>query len=259
MDLNKLLKVTTLAGKIMLESGAETYRVEETMTRICSAFGASTADSFVIPTGIIVTVTYNDEVATLVKRITSRGVDLNRIDKINDLSRKIQTEKMDMCKFNEELISISNSDRYSFLTTLLFSSITAGCFSIMFGGTIKDFIAASIIGAAIKIVSIIFQKLNINEFFVNSVCGGLCSVLAAIFFKINLCSNLDKTIIGSIMLLVPGLIITNAIRDTIAGDFLSGITKASEAFLIAVSIAVGTGAILSLFINKFGLFPIVFH
>lgn len=259
MDLNKLLKVTTLAGKIMLESGAETYRVEETMTRICSAFGSSTADSFVIPTGIIVTVTYNDEVATLVKRITSRGVDLNKIDKINDLSRKIQTEKMDMCKFNEELISISNSDRYSFLTTLLFSSITAGCFSIMFGGNIKDFIAASIIGAAIKIVSIIFQRLNINEFFVNSVCGGLCSVLAAIFFKINLCSNLDKTIIGSIMLLVPGLTITNAIRDTIAGDFLSGITKASEAFLIAVSIAVGTGAILSLFINKFGLFPIVFH
>lgn len=259
MDLNKLLKVTTLAGKIMLESGAETYRVEETMTRICTAFGASNADSFVIPTGIIVTVTYDDEVATLVKRITSRGVDLNKIDKINDLSRKIQTEKMDMCKFNEELISISGSDRYSFLTTLLFSSITAGCFAIMFGGNIKDFAAASVIGATIRIVSIIFQRLNINEFFVNSVCGGLCSILAAIFFKMNFCSNLDKTIIGSIMLLVPGLVITNAIRDTIAGDFLSGITKASEAFLIAVSIAVGTGAILSLFINKFNLFPIVFH
>lgn len=259
MDLNKLLKVTTLAGKIMLESGAETYRVEETMIRICIAFGATTADSFVIPTGIIVTVTYNNEVATLVKRITSRGVDLNKIDKINDLSRKIKIEKIDMYKFNEELISISNSDRYSFLTTLLFSAITAGCFAIVFGGNIQDFIAASITGAIIKIASIIFQKLDINEFFVNSVCGGLCSILAALFFKIHLISNLDNTIIGSIMLLVPGLTITNAIRDTIAGDFLAGITKASEAFLIAVSIAVGTGAILSLFINRFGLFPIVFH
>jgi len=248
MDLNKLIKISTLAGKIMLESGAETYRVEETISRICIAYGAHTADSFVIPTGIMVTVTYYDEVATLVKRITSRGVDLNKIDAINDLSRRIQTNAMELSDFNKELIKVSTAPRYSPLITLLCSSIAAGCFSIMFGGNIKDFFAASFIGTTIKIVVIIFQKLNINEFFVNAFCGGLCAILAIMLLKLNLCSNLDKTIIGSIMLLVPGLIITNAIRDTIAGDFLSGITKASEAFLIAVSIAVGTGAILSLFI-----------
>jgi len=250
MDLNKLLKISTLAGQIMLESGAETYRVEETISRICFAYGAHTADSFVIPTGIIVTITYYNEVATLVKRITSRGVDLNKIDAINDLSRRIQTKAIDLGDFNKELIKIAIAPRYSPLITLLCSSIAAGCFAIMFGGDIKDFFSTCIIGAITKIVIIIFQKLNINEFFVNSFCGGLCAILAIIFLKINLCTNLDKTIIGSIMLLVPGLIITNAIRDTIAGDFLSGITKASEAFLIAVSIAVGTGAILSIFINK---------
>ncbi len=253
MDLNKLLKVSTLAGKIMLESGAETYRVEETISRICTSFGAHTADSFVIPTGIIVTVTYNDEVATLVKRITSRGVDLNKIDRINDLSRKIQGENIPIYDFYEELVKISKSTRYSFLATLLWSSIAAGCFSIMFGGDIKDFFVATFIGAVIKIGEIIFEKLDINEFFVNSVCGGLCALLAAISIKLNLCSNLDKTIIGAIMLLVPGLTITNAIRDTIAGDFLSGITKASEAFLVAVSIAVGTGAMLSILITSLGI------
>lgn len=249
MDLNKLLKVSTLAGKIMLESGAETYRVEETISRICLAFGAHTVDSFVIPTGIIVTVTYYDEVATLVQRITSRGVDLHKVDLINDLSRKIQTEAMDISDFNNEILSISKERRYSRLTTLLCSSITAGCFTIMFGGNLNDFFSACLIGGAIKIVVIICEKLNINEFFINSLSGGLCALLAIIFVKLNLANNLDKTIIGSIMLLVPGLTITNAIRDTIAGDFLSGITKASEAFLVAVSIAVGTGAILSAFIN----------
>lgn len=249
MDLDKLLKVSTLAGKIMLESGAETYRVEETISRICLAFGAHTVDSFVIPTGIIVTVTYYDEVSTLVQRIISRGVDLHKVDLINDLSRKIQTEAMDMSDFNNELLNISKENRYSRLVTLFWSSITAGCFSIMFGGNLKDFFSACLIGAAIKIVVIICEKLNINEFFINSLSGGLCALLAIIFIKLNLSSNLDKTIIGSIMLLVPGLTITNAIRDTIAGDFLSGITKASEAFLVAVSIAVGTGSVLSAFIN----------
>jgi uncharacterized membrane protein YjjP (DUF1212 family) len=253
IDLNKLLKVSTLAGKIMLECGAETYRVEETISRICIAFGADTADSFVIPTGIIVTITYNDEVSTLVRRITSRGVDLNKIDKVNDLSRKIQNNDMTICDFRKELMLISSSTRYSHFITLLWSAIVAGSFSILFGGNFNDFFAASLIGAIIKLSTIIFEKLNINEFFINSFCGGLCAVLATIFLKVNLCSNLDKTIIGSIMLLVPGLTITNAIRDTIAGDFLSGITKASEAFLIAVSIAVGTGAILSIFINNFGI------
>lgn len=249
MDLNKLLKVSTLAGKIMLESGAETYRVEETIVRICTSFGAHTADSFVIPTGIMATVTFNDEVATLVKRITNRGVDLNKIDKINDLSRKLQHESMKITDFNAELLRISNSNRYSSLTTLIFSAITAGCFSIMFGGNLKDFFAATLIGACIKILVTICQKLDINEFFINSLGGALCALLAIIFMKLNIIAAIDKAIIGSIMLLVPGLAITNAIRDTIAGDFLSGITKAAEAVLIAISIAVGTGAVLSFFMN----------
>lgn len=250
MDLNKLLNISTLAGKILLESGAETYRVEETIVRICLSFGVDNAESFVIPTGIMVSVTKNDEVCTLVRRITSRGVDLNKIDEINSLSRRLQYEVLTIDDFKNELNAISNKNRYSTLTTLVSSSIAAGCFSIMFGGGLKDFFSACIIGACIKIMAVTCQKLNINDFFINSLGGGLCAILAVIFMKINFCANLDKTIIGSIMLLVPGLTITNAIRDTIAGDLLSGITKTAEAILVAISIAVGTGAVLSLFINN---------
>jgi len=251
MDLNKLLNVSTLAGKILLESGAETYRVEETIVKICLSFGVDNAESFVIPTGIMVSVTKNDEVCTLVRRITSRGVDLNKIDKINTLSRRLQYEKLSLDEVNNELLLIAKINRYKTMTTFLCSSVAAGCFSIMFGGSLKDFFAACIIGACIKIMAVTCQKLNINDFFINSIGGGLCAFLAVIFINFNLCSNMDKTIIGSIMLLVPGLAITNAIRDTIAGDILSGITKMAEAILVAISIAVGTGAVLSLFINSF--------
>ena len=249
MDLNKLLNISTLAGKIMLESGAETYRVEETIVRIGLSFGVDDAESFVTPTGIITSLTKDSTTVTLVRRITSRGVDLNKIDLINNLSRQVQAQSMTIDELNTELINISQSDRYTAALTLFSSCAAAGCFALMFGGNIKDFFAAFIIGACIKIVSIICQKLDINSFFINSLGGGLCAILAIILMKLNICANLDKTIIGSIMLLVPGLTITNAIRDTIAGDLLSGITKAAEAFLVAISIAVGTGAILSLFLN----------
>ena len=249
MDLNKLLNISTLAGKIMLESGAETYRVEETIVRIGLSFGVDDAESFVTPTGIITSLTKDSTTVTLVRRITSRGVDLNKIDLINNLSRQVQAQSMTVDELNTELINISQSDRYSAALTLFSSCAAAGCFALMFGGNIKDFFAAYIIGACIKIVSAVCQKLDINSFFINSLGGGLCAILAIILMKLNICANLDKTIIGSIMLLVPGLTITNAIRDTIAGDLLSGITKAAEAFLVAISIAVGTGAILSLFLN----------
>jgi len=249
MNLNKLLQVSTFAGKILLESGAETYRVEETIVRICLAFGAQNAESFVIPTGIIATITQNDEVSTLVIRITSRGVDLNKIDKINDLSRKIQITSMSIDEFNDALLEINKNYRYNILTNLIWSSIVAGSFTLLFGGDKADFFGSFIIGAVIKFIASNFQKLNINEFFINSLCGGITAILALLFVELNICDNLDKIIIGSIMLLVPGLTITNAIRDTIAGDFLSGITKAAEAFLIAVSIAVGTGAVLSVFLS----------
>ncbi|MGN2368909.1 threonine/serine exporter family protein [Clostridium cagae] len=252
MDLNKLLKVSTFAGKIMLESGAETYRVEETICRICTSFGVDQADSFVIPTGIMVSISHGDEVVSLVKRVTSRGVDLNKIDKINDLARKTQIELLSIDEFNRELIEISKGDRYSNSYTFFWSAISAGSFAMLFGGNVKDFIVATLIGLIIKIVITICQKLSINEFFVNTLCGAICAFLALIFIKLNIGSNLDKIIIGAIMLLVPGLTITNAIRDTIAGDLLSGMTKALEAFLVAVSIAVGTGGILSIFINTLG-------
>lgn len=252
MDMNKLLHVATFAGKIMLESGGETYRVEETICRICSSFGAEVADSFVTPTGIMVSICHENKTYSLINRVTSRSVDLNKVDRINDLSRKLQLEDINIDDFSEMLKSINKGERYSFPITIAFSALAAGSFSILFGGNFHDLIAASIIGFLIKVLAIEFQKLSINEFFTNCIGGALAAILALILFTLGIASNIDKTIIGSIMLLVPGLSITNAIRDTIAGDFLAGLTKASEAFLVAISIAVGTGAVLSFWINTLG-------
>ena len=250
MNINKLLKISTLAGQILLESGAETYRVEETIIKICTAFGAHNTESFVIPTGIISTVTYEDNVSTLVVRIKYRGVDLNKIDKINDLSRKLQNSLITLEELDDELKKINNSFQYSFFVNILFSFLITGSFSVLFGGNMHDFLCAGLIGPVIKIVTHVCTYLSINEFFINALSGAITALLAFILVKFNIGHNLDMIIIGSIMLLVPGLTITNAIRDTIAGDILSGLAKAAEAFLIAVSIAAGTGGVLSVLLSN---------
>ena len=96
----------------------------------------------------------------------------------------------------------------------------------------------------IKSTNIYLKNLRINEFFINIVGGALAMLLSLIFKSISLVVKFDGLVIGSIMLLVPGLAITNAIRDTIAGDLVSGLARAIEAFLVAIGIAIGSGMIL---------------
>lgn len=252
MDMNKILHVATFAGRIMLESGAETYRVEETICRICTSYGIEITDSFVTPTGIMVSISNNKETLSLIKRVNARDVDLNKVDQINNLSRVIQGTHIEINDFNEQLKEINVGDKYSLPVILIFAGICAGIFSTLFGGDVKDLISAGLIGGIMKLMYRKFELLALNEFFINSISSALATTLAILMFTLGMASNVDKTVIGSIMLLVPGLSITNAIRDIIAGDYLAGLIRASQAVLIAVSIAVGTGAILSIWINMLG-------
>lgn len=252
MNMNELLHVSTFAGKLLLESGGETYRSEETICRICKLYGADEAESFVTPTGIMVSICHNGETFSLIRRVSTRTVDLDKIDKVNELSRNITSRNLTVCQLNEELKLIQNGERYSTPITIVFSALGAGCFCVLFGGTFMDLFSAFLIGLVVKLVNIKGEHLQINHFFVNSLCGAVAAAFAIIFVKYGIADNLDKTIIGSIMMLVPGLSITNAIRDTIAGDLLAGITRATEAFLVAISIAIGTGAVISFWISAFG-------
>lgn len=252
--MNEILQVATLAGQIILENGGETYRVEETIWRICKTFGAEQAESFVTPTGIMVSICHCGETYSLIRRISNRTVDLDKIDLVNNLSRNILLQNLTVTDFKKELLIIDNEKRYSFFTSLSFSALAAGSFAILFGGDPKDMFSAFLIGLVIRILTIKGSDLGINQFFINSISSATAAFLAIILTKLNIATHLNETIIGSIMLLVPGLSLTNAIRDTIAGDLVSGLTRAAEAFLIAISIAIGTGAVLSFWISNFGGF-----
>jgi len=253
METNRILKLSAFAGRIILENGGETYRVEETICRICSAFDIKEADSFVTPTGIMISITDDSgHTASLIKRINSRSVNLEKISKVNDLSRKIMTKTLTLDYVENELNKIDSIKHYSENIQILSAASVAGFFTLLFGGSLKDFFVALIIGACIKTLSVILNKIQINQFFINITGGALAAISALTCVSLNLAEHSDKIIIGSIMLLVPGLAITNAIRDTIEGDLVSGVSRAVEALFIAGAIAVGTGIVLKLWFVSFG-------
>ncbi|MCS5423075.1 MULTISPECIES: threonine/serine exporter family protein [Psychrilyobacter] len=243
MTLNKILKISAYAGKMILENGGETYRSEDIVTRICDTHGA-TSDCFATLSGIIVAVAKDDKTLSTVIRIKSRTVNLEKVHQINDLARDAKNYNCD--EFMEKLKSIDGTPRYSILFNLLAHAVTAASFAILFGGTLKDFWGTLPIGAAVYLLSYSFSKYELNGIFVNTLGGAFSAFLAYYFFSIEFIDNIDKAIIGSLMLLVPGLALTNGIRDIIAGDYMTGMARGTEALLVATSLAVGTGAAISL-------------
>lgn len=244
MDTNALLDVTAYAGRLLLQSGAETYRVEETMVRIAQSFAIDDAQSFVTPTGIMLSITYEQKTYSKILRVQKRGVDLHRIDLINALARKLAKDPYTIQELYEELQKIEQEPRYSFLTTMFFGALGAAGFAFLFQGTYVEAIAAFVIGLIIKCMQKLMDHLQIHMFFSHSIVAGIAALAAFLFGLLYPKANEDTIIISSIMLLVPGLAITNAIRDTMAGDYLSGLARAVEACLIAIAIAVGIGAVL---------------
>lgn len=253
MDINRLLNFSSNAGKIMLQSGGETYRVEETISRICQAFKVDEVDVFATPTAVMVSVSIQGKIHSVVKRINSRGTDLNKVHNINSLSRRINKEKLSLEDCESELQKLCVDDYYSVNMTLLASGIATSAFALLFGGNFNDIVSSFIIGVIVKLIIMALAKSSLNEFFINSICGAIIAICSLVLLDFGIIKEIDKVIAGSIMLLVPGLSLTNSIREIIEGQLISGLTKAAEVFFVGVAIAVGTGIVLHLYFNLGGI------
>ncbi|WP_449538180.1 threonine/serine exporter family protein [Ferdinandcohnia sp. Marseille-Q9671] len=243
---SEIVEICLLAGKIMLESGAETYRVEDTMNRMAAAFGLLTSHSYVTPTAIIFST--GDTEPTNLIRINDRSTDLEKVVLVNGISRKITSGEVTIEQANTQLKELSKKDlSYPVWIQILASALASGCFTIMFLGTWTDFIPACVAGGVGFAFFIYLHRLVKIKFFAEFMASFLIGTVAYLFIISGVGAELDKIIIGSVMPLVPGLLITNAVRDLIAGHLISGISKGAEAFLTAFAIGTGIAVVLAIF------------
>lgn len=249
-EVKKLLVLSTLAGRIMLKSGAETYRVEDTVVRICkSRKGIVYADSFIVPTGIFISVEYEGELITYFKRIKSSHINLNRIDMVNEFSRSFVNSNMSIDEGLEKLKKINKTIIYSSLFKSFSGSLAAGSFSLLFGGTLLDFIGSFIVSFIVLRVLDKLYRAKLTFFIDNFIGATLVSILSYLSIKIGVGNNIDMVIIGSIMPLVPGVAITSSIRDTMSGDYISGLSRGMESVFSALAIALGVGIVLNFYLK----------
>ena len=183
-------------------------------------------------------------------RTKSMTIDLEIIAKVNDFSRKFVNSDMSLDDAENRLKEIKNAPMYPQWVMNIFGGFAGGFFTAMFGGNVFEFIFAFITSFLVVYGVKKIGKYT-GSFFIKNVLGGMINTITAlslVYLSKNFLLNvsIDRIIIGSIMPLVPGVAITNALRDSISGDFVSGVSKLSEAIIIAIAIALGVGSILNL-------------
>lgn len=263
MNYDKILDLATDLGYYLAISGAETYRVEDSINRILSAYNIE-SEAFVITNSMTVSIrTSEGKTITRLKRIGYHGNDLDSVEKFNSLSRRICAEKPSPdIAFNWLKQTCDSRIQYRLPVLLLGSFLGAAGFSVFYGGTVTDAFCAGICGILLCLTDKFLGKHQTNHFFKTIACAFIMTMTAYITGVLQIGDNTDMIIIGSLMLLVPGLVITNAIRDIIFGDTNSGINRIVQVFLIAAAIALGTGVAWNLSNSLWGApinSPVVAH
>lgn len=246
MDYDKLINLATDMGYRLLESGAEIYRVEESVQRILAAYGLGSGEVFAIPNCIIVSlVTPTGRTFTRVRRMPSHGTNIDLMERYNSLCRRLCAEKPDVDEGLAALAAVKNNPRqYPLWAHALAHVFGAWAFVLFFGGSWADALCGGLCGLAIYACLSFLTRLRTNLFF-KTVAGGTASSLTALLLvRAGLGQNIDLITIGALMLLVPGLVFTNAMRDIMAGDMVTGLSKTAEALLIGAAIALGSGVAL---------------
>ena len=242
-EANELLKTALDIGETMLTCGGEVSRVEDTITRICKSYGATRVNPFVITSSIVVTVEFHGGMTvTQTRRVNASATDFTLLEELNDLSRYICGNKPEILKLNElfeqrirECEKKSRSKK-----KLLGFMLASASFAVFFGGNAIDSVIAAGIAVLIWLLEAYFRKIIQNQLLYQLFAAFVMGVSAMAFSYSGLPVHVDKIMIGDIMLLIPGLAMTNAVRDVFSGDTISGMLRLCESLLMAAMIAAGT-------------------
>lgn len=240
MTQEQLLSCALDIGEQMLISGAEVGRVESAIRYICTAYGSSRTDVFTITSSIVVSITDpSGSHCTQTRRITGTRTDLSRLHRLNDLSRKICVETPDYAYVRQQLACICTKPTYPLWLEILATGLIGFSFAIFFGGSLLDGLVAAVLGFGLRCTTWLLQKAAMNQIFVNVVASFLLSLSAILLVRCGLGQDANKIIIGNIMFLIPGIALTNSLRDMISGDIMTGILRFLDAVLVAAAIAAG--------------------
>lgn len=238
-EVDRLLRLSLDVGEGMLKSGGEVHRVEDTVSRICWAYGAEHTEVFVIPSLMIAAVRLkNGAYSSQVRRVDGTSNDLHRLEEWNAVSREICREAPSLDAVEQRIRQAKQVRTYPTWMRVLAAAVAAGSFAVFFGGDGWDGVGSALIGALMFLLDLPpLQQINrLARTVLQAWIGGMLTCLAV---RLGLGHHLGSMMIGTIMVLIPGLAFGTAFRDLLCGDFLAGTLKVVQCLLVALMIAAG--------------------
>lgn len=237
----EIFDVALLAGMILTSSGAETYRVEDTVERILRLTDQQSVDVVSLLTSLSVSVTYSDHtIYSATRRIKSRSLDLYKIQQTNEISRHLAQGTMSIEDAYVALLLLSKEKRKISFSKLMIFPLSWG-FCMMGNGTILECFLSGLAASSMNLVDLVLPKNSNSTFTASFFKTVLTSLILVIFTKLIPGIHMDPMILGSLILLFPGTTLTNGVRDIVKGDYITGAGNLLSAFATAMALAFGMG------------------
>ncbi|MBE3583871.1 MAG: threonine/serine exporter family protein [Limnochordaceae bacterium] len=239
---DSLLELAARAGDLLLRSGAEISRVEDTIERIGRSGGGRQVSAYATPTGVFVSI----DGETRIVRVRQTRNDLDRVARVNSLSRRLASGQLTVAEALAEIDRLERlPDPYPRWAVQVGGGISAAGFAYLFGGRGWEWPLAGLFGYLVAYVLRFLPQVQ-GGLYVRSWAGGvLASLLSAGAVMVHPAWHLEPLLLGTLMVLVPGVAITNGMRDLLAGELVSGVTRVVEALMVAVAIAAGVALVLA--------------
>lgn len=204
------------------------------------AYGAVDMNVFVITSSIVVTMVMPDgEEITQSRRLLGSGsVDFSKVERLNQLCENYCNDKFSIFTLKTELKKI----KQNFYPDWMYYAggiLAAGSFAMFFKGTFLDGICAAIGAIIICLMNNYMGRLSPNVVTMQLLCSLVTGLFIGSAASIYPELHADKVMIGDIMLLIPGIAMTNAVRDILVGDTIAGLLRFIESFLWAGALAGG--------------------
>ena len=244
------LEIILKAGKILLSSGAEISRTEDTMNYIAKAMNFKDLEAYVSNRGIFATAKKDDNTEiTRIYNVPEVDINLSKIESVNALSRRITQKNITIEEIESELNQIDTMSDYSFFWRLVAYTIGASGFSYAIGSSITDSIIAGIIGLILGVYMCTIKRILNSDVLITILGSILIALLGNLFIHFELGSNLSVILLGAMIDIVPGVPFVNAIREYSQNNYNTGITLMMGALLTCISMAVGVAVVQSLLFN----------
>lgn len=235
----QILDCAMTIGEELEISGAEIWRVEDTIRRICKAYGAERVDVFCITSSIVATMSGDFGSCTQSRRVSALSNNFTKLSALNHLSRSVCQTLPAPETIRAEIDAINGGARYSYPVVLAICALTAGSFTVFFGGNFRDMLTSAVIGVLLHLLETLVRRSSVNGLFSALICSFTGGLLSHLFVLWGPGVHADLISIGNIMLFIPGIAFTNSLRDLFSGDTISGLIRFCESILLACIIALG--------------------